>query len=147
LKKLSVFLVLLSLFLLSACVDKPFGHYEADKMIGTVQNVETDKNFLEVDISEWHKRDLTGDIPDYGVSITVNVTDDIVIKEEDGTSSDIYQIQIGQKVLVNPPKKDNDEDYVVKEIILLDQTNDLTIGYDSYPTVSAVRISDCGFYL
>lgn len=117
----TVFLVLLSLFLLSACVNKPFGHYEDDKMIGTVQNVEIDMNLLEVNISEWHKRDLTGDIPDYGVFIKINVTDDVVIKKEDKTLSDIYQIQIGQKVLVNPPKKDNDEDYVVKEIILLDQ--------------------------
>lgn len=118
-KKLTVLLLLLILCLIAAC-NKPYGHYKDDKMIGTVQRVEPDNNLLEVDISEWDKRDLSGGIPDYGVYITVEITDDLIIKNEDGTLSEIHQLKIGQKVLVNPPMSDEGDDYEAKEIILLE---------------------------
>lgn len=121
--KLSMLLFLIIiLFALSACGYKPYGHYEDDKMIGIVRHVEPDNNVFEVDISEWHKRDLRGGVDDYGVSITVGNTDDLVIKNEDGTISDINQIKIGQKVLVNPPKNDKGSNYEAKEILLLEMT-------------------------
>ncbi|MDQ6421591.1 hypothetical protein RB620_19375 [Paenibacillus sp. LHD-117] len=120
-KKLSSLLWLFILCMLAAC-SKPYGHYEDDKMIGTVLRVEPDNHLLEVDISEWHKRDLRGGIDDYGMSVTVENTDEMVFKKEDGTLTDAQHIKIGQKVLVKPPMDQKDGDYKAEEIIVLEMT-------------------------
>lgn len=119
LNKLSMLLFVFTLLVLAACSHKPYGHYKDDQMIGTIGRVEPDNNLLEVDISEWVKRDLRGGINDYGVYIPVDITNDFIIKNEDGTLSDISQLKIGQKVLVNPPKVDENSAYEAKEIIVL----------------------------
>lgn len=114
------------LLLLTACgtvtEDKPYGHYEDDEMIGTVFSIDFDKEQLEVDISEWVKRDVTGlAITDEGYSYFAEITNRTVIKYEDGTVASLEDIQKGQKVLVHPPSEEN---YVgeAEEIILLDMT-------------------------
>jgi len=91
-------------------------------MIGKVQDIQLEDNLLEVDISEWHKRDVRGGVNDYGVSITLPITDELVIKNEDGTLSELSSIKTGQKVLINPPTDDIEGEYKAKEIILLDMT-------------------------
>lgn len=113
--------ILLASLLLTACEDKPYGHYEDDKMIGTVENVDMDHNLINVDISEWHKRDVRGGIDDYGVSISVEITDVSVIRHEDGRSEKLENIKPGQKVLVNPPRG-NKSKTVTEEFILLEMT-------------------------
>ena len=122
LKKVSILLFLLSMLNLSACGNKPYGHYEDNKMIGIVQQIQPENNLFEVDISQWHKRDVRGSVNDYGVTITVPITDELVIKNEDGTLSDLSLIKIGQKVLVNPPKDVIEGEYKAKEVILLNMT-------------------------
>lgn len=118
LRKISLTILLISLFL-TACGDKPYGHYEDDKMIGIVENVDAEKSQLVVDISEWHKRDVRGPgIDDYGVSIPIEITDDTVIRNNDGKSITIDNLKMGQKVLVNPPHENNSH-YKAKEIVLL----------------------------
>lgn len=121
LKKLSVFLFLCAL-ILTACEPRPYGHYKDDEMIGKVYSVDLENNMLDVDISEWSKRHLRGDINSYGVSLMVTVTDDLVIKKEDGQQVEIDQVKLGQKVLVNPPKSVRDEHYEAEEVILLEMT-------------------------
>jgi len=122
LKKVSMLLFLLITLILSSCENKPYGHYEDSKMIGYVQQIQPENNLLEVDISQWHKRDVRGGVNDYGVSITVPITDELVIKNEDDTLSELSSIKTGQKVLVNPPKDVIEGEYKAKEIILLDMT-------------------------
>lgn len=121
LNKLSLPLLLCLLLTLVACSNKPYGQYEDDKMIGNIGRVEPENNLLEVDISEWHKRDVRGNVDDYGVSIPVKITDDLIIKKEDGALSTINSLKIGQKVLLNPPRgSDEGITYEAKEIILLE---------------------------
>lgn len=54
-----------TLSIVSACGDVdeeqgvyPYGHYEDDEMIGNVLDVNTNDMTIEVDISEWEKRDI-----------------------------------------------------------------------------------------
>ncbi|GBG08301.1 hypothetical protein PAT3040_02880 [Paenibacillus agaridevorans] len=117
-KMFSMYLLVFLLLALAACSGKPYGHYKDDEMIGKIGMVDIDNSVIEVDISEWHKRDIRGGIDDYGVYIKIDVTDHLIIKNEDGTLSEIHQLKIGQKVLVNPPKKVDNSDYEAKEIIL-----------------------------
>jgi hypothetical protein len=92
-------------------------------MIGNIERVELENNVVEVDISEWSKRDIRGNVDDYGVTIPVKITDELMIKKEDGTLSNINSFEIGQKVLINPPKKSDDGiRYQAKEIILLEMS-------------------------
>src|SRR5690554_6560830 len=119
-KKIIIILFFIAFIGLTACTNKPYGHYEDDQMIGTISKVDTDKSSLNVDISEWYKRDVRGDIDDYGVEVTVQITDDVVIKNEDDTLANIHHIKIGQKVLVNPPKRKSDREYTANEVILLE---------------------------
>jgi hypothetical protein len=123
LRRLALPLLLCILLTLAACSSKPYGHYEDDKMIGNIERVELENNVVEVDISEWSKRDIRGNVDDYGVTIPVKITDDLIIKKEDGTLSNINSLEIGQKVLINPPKKsDEGIRYKAKEIILLEMS-------------------------
>lgn len=115
--------LLLGILLLAGCSNKPYGHYEDDKMIGNLAQVELENEMVEVDITEWAKRDIRGNIDDYGVSIPVKITDDVIIRKEDGSLSNIKSLKIGQKVLLNPPKrKDEGISYKAKEIILLEMS-------------------------
>jgi co-chaperonin GroES (HSP10) len=100
----------------------PYGHYEDDKMIGTVWEVKKSEDSIVVDISEWEKRDRKGpNMTDEGYSYTAKMTDGTVIKYEDGTNASIDDIKKGQKVLVNPPRGNNFEGHP-EEIILLEMT-------------------------
>lgn len=121
-RKMRMILMLMSLFAILACSNKPYGHYKDDEMVGTVSSVKPETGIVEVDISEWHKRDLRGAINDYGVLVMVEVTDDVVIKNEAGDLSDISQIKVGQKVLVHPPNHSKVEEYKAKEMVLLEMS-------------------------
>ncbi len=100
----------------------PYGHYEDDKMIGTVLEVNKSENNIVVNISEWEKRDRKGPgINDDGFSYRANLTIETVIKHEDETEASINDIKKGQKVLVNPPRGD-DFGGQPDEIILLEMS-------------------------
>lgn len=99
-----------------------YGHYEDDKMIGTVFSVDLDKKQIEVDISEWVKRDVTGSaITDEGYSYFAEITDRTIIKYEGGTEVDLGDIKKGQKVLLHPPSEENFAGEA-EELILRDMT-------------------------
>ena len=108
--------------LLVSCAGKPYGNYKDNQMIGTVHTVNSESGYVEVDISEWHKRDVRGDVDDYGVSLPIEAADGLVLKHEDGSPAEIDQLRIGQKVLVNPPIRDKDDPYQAEEIVLLEMT-------------------------
>ncbi|WP_096156204.1 hypothetical protein [Bacillus sp. FJAT-45066] len=118
---------LFSVLLFSACASStgekgeyPYGHYEDDKMIGTVKEVQKNENSVVVNISEWEKRDIKGpNITSEGYSYIAMIADETIIKYENGTEASLDDIQKGQKVLVNPPRGNEFEGYP-EEIILLD---------------------------
>ncbi len=93
-------------------------------MIATVITIDPGKDLLELDITNWHNRKLKGSMNSFGVVIEHHGLSDTVLKDEDGGLVDIANLKKGQKVLVNPPKKEDkdDEDYEVREIILLEMT-------------------------
>ncbi|MCR8656071.1 hypothetical protein [Paenibacillus endoradicis] len=123
LNKLLFPLLICILLTLAACSNKPYGYYEDDKMIGNIERVERANSLVEVNISEWDKRDMKGNVDAYGVSIPVIITDDLIIKKEDGSLSNINSLKIGQKVLINPPRWiDEGITYEAKEIILLEMS-------------------------
>ncbi|MFD1030156.1 hypothetical protein [Metaplanococcus flavidus] len=101
----------------------PYGHYEDDKMIGTASSVNKKENIIEIDISEWSKRDWKGPVlTDGGYSYRASFTEDTSIRYEDGTSASIDDIKNGQKVLVNPPANDDNSEAHADEIVLMDMT-------------------------
>jgi hypothetical protein len=120
---------LFNVLLISACANSageneeyPYGHYEDDKMIGTVWEVKKSENIIVVDISEWEKRDRKGpEITGEGYSYAAKITVETVINHEDGTKASIDDVKKGQKVLVNPPRRNDFEGYP-EEIILLKMT-------------------------
>ncbi|RIX50303.1 hypothetical protein D3P08_20860 [Paenibacillus nanensis] len=115
-------LIICFLWVVLAGCGTEYGHYQDNNMIGTVQHVDLDQNVIEVDISEWSKRDIRGGIDDYGVALSIEQTDQLVIKNEDGTMSDIDQLKLGQKVLINPPKTKNNSNYEAREVMLMEMT-------------------------
>lgn len=101
----------------------PYGHYEDDKMIGTAQAVDKEKDILELDISEWRKRDWKGpDITSEGYAYFADFSEDTSIIYEGGAKASIDDIKNGQKVLVNPPAKGDEFEGHADEIVLLDMT-------------------------
>jgi hypothetical protein len=99
-----------------------YGHYEDDKMIGTVWEVNKNENSIVVDISEWEKRDRKGpEITDEGYSYTAKLSKESNIINEEGTELSIDDIKKGQKVLVNPPRG-NDFEGHTDEIVLLEMS-------------------------
>ncbi|HIW33012.1 MAG TPA: DKNYY domain-containing protein [Candidatus Paenibacillus intestinavium] len=97
---------------------------EDNQMFGNIARVEPENNLVEVDISEWDKKDIKSNIDDYGVSILVEITNDLIIKQESGSLSNINSLKIGQKVLLNPPRRiDESITYEVKEIIMLEMSD------------------------
>ncbi|WP_047984343.1 hypothetical protein [Ornithinibacillus californiensis] len=100
----------------------PYGHYEDDKMIGDVREINKDEQIIEVDISEWEKRDRKGPgMTEEGYYYTAKITDGTTFAYEDGTEASIEALKKGQKVLVNPPRGDSFEGEA-NEIILLEMT-------------------------
>src|SRR5690554_5440058 len=68
----------------------PYGHYEDDQMIGKAWAVDKEKAILEVDISEWRKRDRKGPgITDEGYGYSAGFSEDTLITYEDGTAASI----------------------------------------------------------
>ncbi|MEA3319894.1 MAG: hypothetical protein U9Q88_07680 [Bacillota bacterium] len=120
-------LVFFSISLLTACgsnavggEENPNSHYDDEKMIGTVWNVSGDS--VEVDISEWEKRDRNGSNgTDEGYSYLAKITEETTIKYENGKEASLNDLRKGQKVLVNPPRGESFEGKL-KELVLLDMT-------------------------
>ncbi|KMJ59112.1 hypothetical protein AB685_08600 [Bacillus sp. LL01] len=120
-------LIIFCFSLLTACGtnpltngENPYSHYEDDKMIGKVWEVSG--NSVEVDISEWVKRNRKGpNQTDEGYSYMANLTKETAIKFEDGKEASIEDMKKGQKVLVNPPSEGSFEG-TPEEIILLEMT-------------------------
>ena len=83
LNRLLIALLLCIILTLSACSNKPYGHYEDNKMIGNIERLELENNLVEVDISEWDKSDVKGNVNDYGVSIFVKEGDSLPSTTED----------------------------------------------------------------
>lgn len=107
----------------------PYGHYEDDKMIGTAWAIDKEKNILELDISEWRKRDWKGpDITSEGYAYFADFSDDTSIIYEGGTTASIDDIKKGQKILVNPPANGDDFKGHADEIVLLDMTYEEKYG-------------------
>ena len=52
-------------------------------MIGNIERLELENNLVEVDISEWDKSDVKGNVNDYGVSIFVKEGDSLPSTTED----------------------------------------------------------------
>lgn len=101
----------------------PYGHYEDDKMIGTASTVNNKENIIEVDISEWTKRDWKGpNLTSEGYYYNARFSEDTAITYEGGTSASIDDIKNGQKVLVTPPANDDNFEAHADEIVLLDMT-------------------------
>lgn len=116
--------MLFSVFFIVSCGKDsgPFADYEDDKMIGTVLEVTKNEDKIVVDISEWEKRDRKGpNMTDEGYSYTAKITEETVIKHENGTEASIHDMKNGQKVLIIPPRGNNFEGYP-QEIILLAMT-------------------------
>ncbi len=104
--------------------ENPYGHYEDDKMIGFVQEVDKSKDTVVVDISEWEKRDRKGSVlTDEGYSYIAEMTDETVIELENGSNAILDNVKEGQKVLVNPPVGKEFEGRA-QEVILLDMTHE-----------------------
>ncbi|TWT27077.1 hypothetical protein [Planomicrobium sp. CPCC 101110] len=100
----------------------PYGHYEDDRMIGTVSEIGEDRTSIIVDISEWEKRDRKGpSMTDEGYSYIANLSEETRITYEDGTEAHIDDVKKGQKVLVNPPRGTGFEGHP-DEIILLEMS-------------------------
>lgn len=100
----------------------PYGHYKDDKMIGIVSEVNNSESTIVVDISEWEKRDRKGpDMTEEGYEYNAKVTNNTIIKYEEGTETSIEYVQKGQKVLVHPPRENGFEGHP-DEIILLEMT-------------------------
>ncbi|WP_157998051.1 hypothetical protein [Ornithinibacillus scapharcae] len=126
---LFIIISLISMSFISACTNStevheeyPYGHYEDDKMIGTVSEVNKSENSIVVDISEWEKRGRKGpDMTDEGYSYTALITDKTLIKHENEKEAFIDDIKKGQKVLVNPPRG-NDFEGQPNQIILLEMS-------------------------
>ncbi|GGA60174.1 hypothetical protein [Ornithinibacillus halotolerans] len=121
-------LVLPTLFLTACSEDAiegeeyPYGHYEDDKMIGEVMETNKEEGIIQVDISEWEKRDHKGpDMTDEGYHYSAMINDGTVFAYEDGTEATMDDLKIDQKILVNPPRGDEFEG-IAEEIILLDMT-------------------------
>ncbi|TFB15066.1 hypothetical protein E3U55_12500 [Filobacillus milosensis] len=101
--------------------DNPYGHYEDDKMIGKVLEVNKGESSIVVDISKWEKRNSKNPWTDEGYSYKATITDETVIMHEDENKVSIGDIKNGQKVLVNPPRGDDFKGHPV-EIILLEMS-------------------------
>ncbi|TYS69772.1 hypothetical protein FZC76_05950 [Sutcliffiella horikoshii] len=120
-------LILFSITVLTACgsnavggEENPNTHYDDEKMTGTVWNVSGDS--VEVDISEWEKRDRKGaNGTEEGYSYLAQITDETTIKYENGKEAFLKDLKKGQKVLVNPPRGESFEGKP-KELVLLDMT-------------------------
>lgn len=129
---LIVALVVITL-LLPACDDikeegeqYPYGHYEDDKMIGDVMEINESERIVVVDISEWEKRDRKGpDMTEEGYDYIAKLTDETVFAYEDGKEASLDDLKKGQKVLVNPPRGDSFEGEAT-EITLLEMTYEET---------------------
>lgn len=107
----------------------PYGHYEDDKMIGTAWAADKTENVIEVDISEWRKRDWKGpDMTSEGYFYLASFSETTAVTYEDGTEASIDDIKNGQKVLVNPPAKGDDFKGHADEIVLLDMTYEEKYG-------------------
>ena len=101
----------------------PYGHYEDDKMIGTASTVNKTENIIEVDISEWSKRDWKGpNLTSEGYYYNARFSEETSITYEDGASASIDDIKNGQKVLVNPPANGDNFEAHADEIVLMDMT-------------------------
>ncbi|WP_249872646.1 hypothetical protein [Oceanobacillus saliphilus] len=102
----------------------PYGHYEEDKMIGTVSEINKSESSVVVDISGWEKRDRKGpDMTEEGYSYSAMITDKTVIRHEEEKEASIDEIKTGQKVLVNPPRG-NDFEGIADDIILLEMSHE-----------------------
>lgn len=95
--------------------------YDDDQMIGHVWTVDQTENIIEVDISEWAKRDSNSDT-DEGYSYFADFSKETAITYEDGTIASVEDLKNGQKLLVNPPMKGDDYKGHADEIVLLDMT-------------------------
>lgn len=95
--------------------------YEDDKMIGTAGKFLENEEFLSVDITEWENRNAEGPIIDMAYGYNAIITKDTVIRDEGGMAVLPETIKDGQKVLINPPRKDNFEG-PADEIIVLEMT-------------------------
>ncbi|WP_168123186.1 hypothetical protein [Paenibacillus sp. HB172176] len=115
---LSLVSSLLLLLGLAAC-----GQYSDDKMVGTINGLHLEENTVEVDISNWYKRDMHGAVDDYGVSIIIDYLDKVVIKNEAGTLLDRNQLKEGQKVRVDPPQGKKEKNYKAELITLLEMSD------------------------
>lgn len=110
LRKILVTMIVLHPLLVAGCESSsgspgeyPYGHYEDDQMIGIVWDVY--EAAVVVDISEWEKRDRKGPaMTDEGYSYAATITEDTVIKLENGTEVTFSDIKKGQKVQINPPR-------------------------------------------
>ncbi|MCG1021450.1 hypothetical protein [Sutcliffiella horikoshii] len=123
----SFVLILFGILFLTACgsqaveyEESTYSHFEDNKMIGNVWDVSTGR--VEVDISEWEKRDRKGpNGTDEGYLYIAKVGEETTIKHEDGTEASIEDLKRGQKVLVTPPRGGSFEG-TPEEIILLEMT-------------------------
>ncbi|TWT08059.1 hypothetical protein FQV26_09685 [Planococcus sp. CPCC 101016] len=96
--------------------------YKDDKMIGVAQIFLEDEGILWINTSKWENRDnpnstVTEESQGYAAIITENT----VIKHEDGTKIPVKAIKEGQKVLINPPRENDFKDQA-DEIVLLEMT-------------------------
>lgn len=119
---------LLLLVVLSACGQgagngdgNSSGQYEDEKMIGEVWTVHENKSVIELDISEWVKRDSNSETEE-GYAYYASFSAETAVTYEDGTEASIDDIKNGQKLLVHPPAKGNDFEGHADEIVLLEQT-------------------------
>ncbi|WP_096153276.1 MULTISPECIES: hypothetical protein [Bacillus] len=101
---------------------KPYGHYEDDKMIGFVWEVDDKESWVIVDISEWEKRKQGPNINSDGYSYQAFVSEDTIIKYENGDEANLHNLKKSQKVLVNPPNRNETYSGEATEIILLNMT-------------------------
>lgn len=112
--------------------------YEDDKMVGTAGIFLENEEFLSVDITEWENRNAEGTTIDMAYGYNAIITKNTVIKDEDGTAILPETIKEGQKVLINPPRK-NDFEGPADEIVVLDMTYEEK--YDRFINGNGLQIS------
>lgn len=95
--------------------------YEDDQMIGSVWVVNKKDHVIEMDISEWVKRDSDSETEE-GYAYYAGVSEETALTYEDGTEASIDDIKNGQNILVNPPAKGDDFKGHADEIVILDMT-------------------------
>ncbi|MDQ8734391.1 hypothetical protein [Paenibacillus sp. LHD-38] len=123
-RRAAFILLLTAEMLLTACSNKPYGHYRDDQMIGFIDTLNEQEQIVGFNISEWSKRDEPGpDIADWGAGYEARVLPSTKITNEAGEKLSWEDLKQGQKVQINPSKTEKKTE-TPDELIILTMPNE-----------------------